>query len=64
MRDMHKRFPIGEDIAVKVKEIHAGKISLGMPGNDDEKVDYSKMEKDNDSGSFGSLGGAFDNLKL
>ncbi|MCH2176057.1 MAG: S1 RNA-binding domain-containing protein [Lentisphaeria bacterium] len=55
----------GEKIKVVIDSIHNNKISLSLPESDDQKeIQESLKNQKQASGSFGSLGGVFDNLSL
>lgn len=64
-RDMYKRFPPGSEITVTIKQISGDRISLGLPGNDDDSAEYRKdLAKDDKQEGLGDLGSLFDGLDL
>lgn len=63
---LQKRYPVGGPITVVVKGLKEGKISLGLPRDEGGREDFQTYAKEAKvrAESFGSLGSAFDGLKL
>jgi small subunit ribosomal protein S1 len=60
---IQKTCPLNSTIKVKIKEFRDGKISLTIPGKEDEaNISQEMATQKKASKDFGSLGGMFDNL--
>ena len=66
IKEMYKRYPKGSEVSVIIKNIQEGKISLSLPDskNEDNKEFEDYLETKSKVDDFGSLGSAFDNIKI
>ena len=68
MKEMWDTYPPGSEVQVIIEQVQGGRISLALPGaqneDDDSYREYLEGKDDSDSSSFGGLGNAFDGLEL
>ena len=66
IKNMYDRFPPGSDILVIIKNIQKNKISLSLPGsNDNNDDDYREfLASETNQNEFNSIGDAFDDLTI